>query len=753
MQIRYSRGLNAIDVQPIPLSVPDFDTFERTILTDKTVIGINDSDDKAILIKKKKRLPYIWRYPIDSAVGRVATNVAECCYLSLDLDGTTEEGWEVVKAFLTDFRGFAYTTASHLHHMAEGKQRWRIVLATSRAVLPDELLRVGSAFEALLMDSYDLICDAPVKWDSRVYQPSQILFLPDERAESVTFRGAPVDVDVLLASVPHDENRVMQPTELDSFDREVKLHQLNDHVFDDLRSALWHPSVLTHAETYPSWVDMGNRLAWFKFTEYEDHARDLWLEWSATAANSDPDSAATKWDSDALRAERTEFTSIFALAQKAGWKNPASERGMPVAVGDQDFDVIEADDDEPAPLPALKRDKYGQIESTIDNVAKAVARPDFCGLQIRFDQFRDEIMFTPRGVEQWQTFSDADYSRLRITLEQRSFKPVGRELIRDVVLLTADEHPFDSAVTWLNTLEWDGVPRVEQFYHTHFGAEDSKYTRAVSMYMWTALAGRVMAPGCKADMVPILVGAQGCGKSTGVAALSPDPEFFTEIALGEKEDDLARKMRGRLVGEIGELRGLHTKELEAIKAFISRTHENWIPKYREFATQFPRRIVFIGTTNQDEFLADDTGNRRWLPVRVKKVNVGAIREDRLQLWAEARELFNQSGVAFQTAECLATEVHEQHMIKDVWLETVVRWLDEPDAMTGEKPRDRDFLRASDVLREALNFDTSRIGKREEMRISSVLQNCSYKRVQRRVDGKKCKVWENVEPAGTTGTTF
>ncbi len=85
-------------------------------------------------------------------------------------------------------------------------------------------------------------------------------------------------------------------------------------------------------------------------------------------------------------------------------------------------------------------------------------------------------------------------------------------------------------------------------------------------------------------------------------------------------------MRGRLVAEIGELRGLNTKELESIKAFVTRTHENWIPKYREFATQFPRRLVFVGTTNEDEFLADKTGNRRWLPVEVSKVDVKAIKE-------------------------------------------------------------------------------------------------------------------------------
>ncbi|MDU6964393.1 MAG: VapE family protein [Klebsiella aerogenes] len=413
-----------------------------------------------------------------------------------------------------------------------------------------------------------------------------------------------------------------------------------------------------------------------------------------------------------------------------------------IGIRNDDFeDLTSTEVAEPLPLPAFERDKWGRIEATISNAAKAVVRPDFVDIDIRFDQFRDEIMFAPAGSGQWQAFTDPDYARLRITMEKRGFKAVGRELIRDVVLLAADEQPFDSATTWLNGLEWDGVPRIEHFYHTHFGTADTPYTRAVSMYMWTALAGRVLEPGIKADMVPILVGRQGCGKSSGVEALSPDPAFFTEISFAEKDDDLARKMRGRLVAEIGELRGLNTKELESIKAFVTRTHENWIPKYREFATQFPRRLVFIGTTNEDEFLADKTGNRRWLPVEVSSVDVQAIKRDLLLLWAEACETFKRlGGIQFRDAERLGASVHEQYTIKDAWLETVEKWLDTPDLMTNDIPRNCEFLRASDVLRDAIGLDPRHIGKREEMRISNVLQNCGYKRETRRVEGKLMKVW-------------
>ncbi|HCZ16901.1 MAG TPA: hypothetical protein DHV85_20495 [Candidatus Accumulibacter sp.] len=423
--------------------------------------------------------------------------------------------------------------------------------------------------------------------------------------------------------------------------------------------------------------------------------------------------------------------SILMLARQHGWQEDVSSDFEGVAVEAQVA---------PPPLPAFKRDKYGRIEATIENAVKAVACVDFCAMNIRFDSFRDEIMYAAAGDDVFATFSDADYSRLRIRLESKGFKPVGRELIRDAVGLVADNNPFDSAIAWLNALPWDGHPRVENFLRDCFGASDTDYVRAVSLYLWTALAGRVLSPGVKADMVPILVGDQGAVKSSSVAAMVPGVEFFTEISFSEKDEDLARKMRGRLIAEIAELRGLHTRELDSIKAFIARTHETWVPKYREFAVQFPRRLVFIGTTNQDEFLADETGNRRWLPVRTGKADIEAVRRDRLQLWAEARELFGLLGVAYQAAERLAPEVHVDHTISDPWDEAVASWLDTPDLLSGEIPRTREFLRAGEVLRGALGFDNRQITKREEMRVGISLRACGLLRVYRRINGVGARVW-------------
>lgn len=431
--------------------------------------------------------------------------------------------------------------------------------------------------------------------------------------------------------------------------------------------------------------------------------------------------------------------TVLTMAQQHGWTDPTEVFDMVV---DDTATVDNGIDSSP---PKLRRDGNGAILATIENVVAALSKPGYCGMEIRHDDFKDEIVYAAAGDNQWFQFGDNEYTKLRIALERRGFKPIGRELVRDAVGLVAMNNRFDTAIEWLNQLQWDGVSRIETFLSRYFGAEDTPYTRAVSLYIWSALAARVLHPGAKADIVPILIGEQGSGKSTGVSAMVPDPQHFTEISFNEKEEDLARKMRGRLLGEIGELRGLHTKELESIKAFLTRTHENWVPKYKEFATVFPRRLLFIGTTNQHEFLADSTGNRRMAPVTVGRTDLDALTQDRLQLWAEGAVFYMSSGVAYQLAEQLARDIHHNHEITDPWTEHVDAWLDCVDAFTGEYPRKKAYLTTGEILQGALAMEKKAIGKREEMRAAVVLKKLGYTRKKMRVQGKGAWVFVPTVP--------
>ena len=210
--------------------------------------------------------------------------------------------------------------------------------------------------------------------------------------------------------------------------------------------------------------------------------------------------------------------------------------------------------------------------------------------------------------------------------------------------------------------------------------------------------------------------------------------------LEVKDTDLSRKMRGKMVIELGELRGLKSREAESIKAWITSTHERWTPKYMEYETVFARRFVLIGTTNDDEFLGDPTGERRWLPSRVERpCDVEALVRDRLQLWAEARERWRADGVLWREAEDLAKEEHRNFKSVDP-LEDIVRaWLVEED-LAGSKPADKGMLRTPEILAGALQLDPKSVGKREEMRLTSVLKALGYARDQKWVDGSPKKVW-------------
>lgn len=408
----------------------------------------------------------------------------------------------------------------------------------------------------------------------------------------------------------------------------------------------------------------------------------------------------------------------------------------------QDFAVVEVEG-EPLPLPAFVRDRQGRIEPTIGNMRMALERSDLTGLQIRYDTFKAAIMLAPDDTEeQWQSFTDNDYVAIGERLERIGFKSVPRQLLRDVVAAVAMTAKFDSAQLWLSTLEWDGVPRVERFWATHFGVEDSDYTRSCGRYTWTAMAGRVIEPGCKADMVPILVGRQGARKSTGVEAMSPNKDFFTEISFAEKDADKARRLRGKLVAEIGELRGLHTKEMEEIKSFITRTREEWVPKFFEFLSYFDRRVLFIGTTNQDEFLADETGNRRWLPMQVGTVDLDLIKADCLQLWAEGAVLFDAGGVHYADAQRLADAEHAAYTLTDPWDEAVGTWMgeerdmDQPGTTNAQVP-----FTVGEVLDRALGMTAQRVTRADQMRVAKILKRFGFVKAQFVRDGRNVKGWK------------
>lgn len=305
-----------------------------------------------------------------------------------------------------------------------------------------------------------------------------------------------------------------------------------------------------------------------------------------------------------------------------------------------------------------ERDSNGNIILSQGNIAIGCRRGDF-----RYDEFTGHIITEGRRLE------DEDYTRTIIHLERiTGFPPMPQKgAVKDAIRLVAIERSYDAAQEWLEILPpWDGVNRVETLLIRAFHLQDTPYHRAVSRYMWTALAGRTITPGVKADMVPVLMSErEGMLKSTFVEALVPDPALFGKLNLGHKDDDISRSILGRLVIEWGELRGLKGRDHETIIETLSRTREDWTPKYVENQKQYLRRCIIFGTSNDMVPLPTYSDGRRFLPVAIHhRCDVDVVRAERDQLWAEAAALYRANGVEFHAAEVLAIDERDEFRPED-----------------------------------------------------------------------------------------
>ncbi|MEY2653442.1 MAG: hypothetical protein RLZZ524_469 [Pseudomonadota bacterium] len=518
------------------------------------------------------------------------------------------------------------------------------------------------------------------------------------------------------------------------------------------------------ADTMVAWLEEND---WLR--EYDRDGRvHIRCPWEHEHTSSDVVSSTTYFPRGVGGFQQGHFRCLHAHCTGRGDHDFLSAMGYEAA----QFPVVPASAAAPAPVlatgvsavpdpnappwPAFSRDRSGGINSTALNARMALERPDLVGVHLGTDLFRGKRMIAPFGGSAWREFKDSDYFALRVTLEQRGFVKIGPELVKDAVRAVSEANAFDSAKEWITRLVWDGKPRVASFFASYFGcAEDDAYARAVGVYLWTALAARCYDPGHKVDIVPVLVSAQGVGKTSVIEALAPLPDAFIEVNLEHKDDQLAKQLRGKLVGEIAELRGLAGRDAESIKAWISRRWEETRALWSEFHSIYPRRCVFIGTANRDDFLADSTGERRWAPLWVNPADVEGIVRDRDQLWAEGFLLFQAQGVAWQEAERLARDVHADFKQRDAWQDVVAHWLsrDVMDAECAEHcARGSKPFKMLDVAVSALGMNVRDFARKDELRLAACLRALGYiKRKVRLQDGSRNEYWvrEEVEVLAAT----
>ncbi|HLH02154.1 MAG TPA: virulence-associated E family protein [Bryobacteraceae bacterium] len=365
----------------------------------------------------------------------------------------------------------------------------------------------------------------------------------------------------------------------------------------------------------------------------------------------------------------------------------------------------------------------GHILPILANAITALRRaPEWQGV-LAWDEFRANVVTlrrTPWGGGPDREWTDQE-DRLTAEWLQHQRILVSVETASQAIQTVATENSVHPVRQYLDGVAWDGIPRLYRWLSTYLGAEHTEYTCAVGARWMLSAVARIDQPGTKADSCLILEGPQGAKKSTALRTLAGG--FFTdELAeLGSK--DAALQIRGVWVVEIAELDSLARSEIASIKAFMSRTTDRFRPPFGKRVIEFPRQCVFAGTVNHTEYLRDETGARRFWPVRCNVIDIEALARDRDQLWAEATHRY-RSGEKWwlDTSDLVDTATQEQaaRYQSDPWEEIIAPWLEQ-----------RASTSVSEVLEMCLNKSQAQWSQTDKTRVARCLRALGWDRYRER----------------------
>jgi putative DNA primase/helicase len=328
-----------------------------------------------------------------------------------------------------------------------------------------------------------------------------------------------------------------------------------------------------------------------------------------------------------------------------------------------------------------------------------------------------------------------------------------KENIEEGMRLAADKAKHHPVQQYLREQLWDGVERIDTWLIDHFGVIDdpSGYARAVGRKWLISAVGRAMNPGCKADCMLIIEGPQGIGKSPALDTLAGHG-WFKDSPLDFRSKDRFTALRGVWIYELAEFDQYKGVDAAMIKSYTGSRVDTYRPPYAEFDIEQPRGVIFAGTTNKSQYLTDDTGDKRFWPVRcvrhtkARPINItgkGGIAEMRDQLWAEAVRAYD-SGENAYLDDALIQEAHERegaqrHDNEHTWEEPIMKWIN--GLPVGKDGRAR--ISTGDMLTLGLNIPLDRHTRPIMGQVRGIMERAGYKYGVKRLavcGGASIKTW-------------
>jgi putative DNA primase/helicase len=372
------------------------------------------------------------------------------------------------------------------------------------------------------------------------------------------------------------------------------------------------------------------------------------------------------------------------------------------------------------------------------------AHPDFKG-RFRFDKWthKQEIL----KEKKWDEVADSDYIPIqrKISSMYPQFIMLGKEMVIDAVGEACRDNSFDRAEDYIRKIKWDKKDRLKNWLTYAYGVKDEPYHKAVGENFFKGMVKRVIQPGCKFDTVMILEGKQGCGKSTSLTIIGR--AWHLETTMVANKTDFFLQFRGKLIVEFSEGETLSRTETKNMKAMISTPTDTYREPYGRTMRDVPRRCIFAMTTNQDEYLKDESGNRRFYPVEVvsEKVDLKWIKENRDQLFAEALHRVETLKETVWEYPKEAEDRQREKMVRSPYEEAIRNWLEAPFVGKTEVANiNRDGLTALEVWQYALKGDAVKMRRAEEMQVTLGLRQIGFEKERRMINRKRETRWVKVK---------
>lgn len=493
--------------------------------------------------------------------------------------------------------------------------------------------------------------------------------------------------------------------------------------------------IACHAATLGLGLD--EFVAWSTSDErYADHAAKIAYRWDTLDAEKAGGRTVRSLEKLALdrrfNAPRRPAEDFLEVAQEA---SGGEQHGVIIPVERLDLDGV-----------GPKRTGQGAIADSYKTALNVMVRLQ-PALRLAFDELRQAFVFRGASLP-WahchsgRRLDEASAQLLRAFILTQFSVELSAQNLKDAAETVGRTNPFHPIREYLATLSWDGTKRIDTAFTELFGAEDIPYSRAVSRLFFVSAVRRIRQPGCKYDTMPILEGAQGVGKSSTIRALCHDPSWFTDASINlSPYGDAAKaaiELEGVWIYEMAELDALTRAQTTKMKAWLSRQRDDFKRPYDRFATHLDRSFVVIGTSNEDSYLADTTGNRRYLPLTAKRCDADAAAQLRDQLWAEAVVAEPSYGplILPQSRWHDAAKMQDARLNVHPWLDKlrdILSALGYDEETGSHRPVERVH---GNTLLDHLKVDTGRASQRESKELRKLMPLLGYEyKPSIRVDGR------------------